>query len=490
MLMNSGVNEKMEMPIIKPSMVSYADELNFLELLEDLLNKKHNGFIRVTSGSDEGYILFRDGEQVAASYGRHSKSKAVETMKSAMEENNTVIEVFDIRQSQVDYLIDLNKPFLMEPDYDVYEVIGELKESDEDEDESAVTESLGSESSEMESTEIESSETGSSEMESAETESPWQELERESDTNSESAGEAPLISSKSDINAQDTGSEPEPETEVKIDPESVEGPSELSDASGKSEPGLTSEGETEVSREPPNISEGESEAKTSGEAETPSADSPQEEPETELETAASVLSEIENSQSKDESTPSDISKLPSPPEAPPTSVPTEFQGEENEYSYSDLVEPNRSSTNSVKSEFQKESIDRMKLLKKYGIKEINDTDVDNILLSYKGGSIEDEDVEKIELTLMNKIKKSIFGIPKIRGAEVMVFLENARDLSGSINIIIEYEAKGFFSRLIGESRDVDNLRRQVINIAQIEIKKSFRKYPEIIDKFDINVEIS
>ena len=98
-------------------------------------------------------------------------------------------------------------------------------------------------------------------------------------------------------------------------------------------------------------------------------------------------------------------------------------------------------------------------------------------------------MEKIELTLMNKIKKTVLGIPKVRGTEVLVFLDNTNELSGNINIIIEYESKGFFSRMIGESRDTENLRRQIINIAQIEIKKSFRKYPEIIDNFDINVEI-
>ena len=57
----------MEMPIISPSMVSYADELNFNQLLEDLLRNKHIGFVRITSGSYEGYILFKNGNQVAAS---------------------------------------------------------------------------------------------------------------------------------------------------------------------------------------------------------------------------------------------------------------------------------------------------------------------------------------------------------------------------------------------------------------------------------------
>jgi hypothetical protein len=129
-------------------------------------------------------------------------------------------------------------------------------------------------------------------------------------------------------------------------------------------------------------------------------------------------------------------------------------------------------------------------MKKYGLKDVGEQEVDNILETYKGGSLSDEDVEKIELTLMNKIKKSILGIPKIKGTEVMVFLDNNAELSGTINIITEYESKGIISRIMGESKDIDNLRRQIINITQIEVKKSFRGYPEIIDDFEINVEIS
>ena len=134
-------------------------------------------------------------------------------------------------------------------------------------------------------------------------------------------------------------------------------------------------------------------------------------------------------------------------------------------------------------------MDRSELMKKYGIKDIQEEDVTNILESYKGGSVSDEDVEKIELTLMNKIKKSTLSIPKIRGAEIMVFLDNAERLTGKVNIIIESESQGFLSRIMGDSNKA-NLERQIIEISQIEIRKSFRKYPEIVDDFNINVEIS
>ena len=123
----------MEMPIISPSMVSYADELNFNQLLEDFLRNKHNGFLRVTSGSYEGYILFKNGNQVAASYDRYSKLKAVESIKSIIQENDTLIEVFNLKESPVDYLINVNKPYVIESSDDVYDVLKELKKSDYDE---------------------------------------------------------------------------------------------------------------------------------------------------------------------------------------------------------------------------------------------------------------------------------------------------------------------------------------------------------------------
>ncbi len=148
-------------------------------------------------------------------------------------------------------------------------------------------------------------------------------------------------------------------------------------------------------------------------------------------------------------------------------------------------------TSSEDSEIEPEiPADRSELLKKYGIKDVEDQEVEGLLQSYKGGIIDDDDVEKVELALMNLIKKSVLGIPKIKGTEVMVFLDNYKELSGTINIITEYESQGFLNRIMGQNRTAINLRRQIINIAEIAIKKSFRQYPEVVEKFEINVEFS
>jgi hypothetical protein len=158
---------------------------------------------------------------------------------------------------------------------------------------------------------------------------------------------------------------------------------------------------------------------------------------------------------------------------------------------SEPVEGVGSSKSSETEEVEEElPADRSELLKKYGIKEVQEEQVEGLLQTYKGGIIDDEDVEKVELVLMNTIKKSVLGVPKIRGTEVMVFLDNYKDLSGTINIIAEYESQGFINRIMGQSRTANNLTRQIINIAEIAIKKSFRQYPEVVEKFDINVEFS
>jgi len=410
----------MDVPITKPSLVSYADDLDFAQLLEKLLKEGHNGFMRITHGADEGFIIFKDGRQVAAEYGRFSRSEAIENITSAVENRGTVIEVFDLKKSHIDYIIDVNKPFLLEADYDVYKIIDELKG------------------------------TGTAkELESSVPEpEPLSEPEPESVPEPESE---PV-----------TESEPEPEMEPEVGPEFEPEPEPGTEPELEPVPGT----ETEPTKETEPVSEPEVKAETTTETES--------EPK-KTHSVADYITTAQNSvqpASKDQSTDQTPISREEVREQLKT-VQTETASE---------VEPEEA----VKSE----PMDRSKLLEKYGIKEMNEDDVDDILDDYKGGSLNEDDVEKIELTLMNKIKKSIFGIPKIKSTEVMVFLDNTSDLSGYINIILEYEGKGLLSRLMGESKDIDNLRRQVINIVQIEIKKSFRKYPEIVDKFNINVDIS
>lgn len=371
----------MELPITRPSRISYADELNFSELLGELKSKKYNGFIRVTSNSEEGHILFKKGKQVAASYDKDTKINAIKKIKSAAEDGNTVVEVFDLRESQVNYLMEVNKIHLIDSSSEVHDMLDELKKS-KTEDE--IKPSFENETPEIK--EIEEN------------------VEVETSDNTESVRDK--LKAISEIN-------PNPAEETVI------------------------------------VTAGSGNLETSEDSETMAAQTP-------------ISHEIT------------------------------IKSEPNIKEIEDIAEESETDeeTKSEEPSIEEESVDRAELMKKYGLKDVGEEEVENILDSYKGGSLSDEDVEKIELTLMNKIKKSILGIPKIKGTEVMVFLDNASELTGTINIITEYESKGFLSRIMGESNDLDNLKRQIINITQIEIRKSFRGFPEIVDNFKINVEVS
>jgi hypothetical protein len=427
----------MEMPITKPSMVSYADELDFSKLMEDLAKDHKNGFIRVTSGSEEGYILYKDGKQVAASYDRFSKMEALEKINSALGNKNTLIEVFDIGPTQVDYLLDLNKPYTIEADSNVYDVIGELKKTATETSEEPVKE-VTPQVKEPEVTDSNKVETSTENV--------------SEDVKSVENVVEPSVVEKPDTSLKEPPSSPEPPKEVEKNEETH----------SFSSPGL------DKSAADPSVED--------------------------------VKSSVAEKLDKALNEPLKEVKV----DGVPDSSPYEVLDESVDFSIEEISEQPMADTESEtldEAEMGSESsetqdtvdeipVDRSELLKKYGIKDVQDDDVENLLQSYKGGIIDDDDVERVELVLMNLIKKSVLGIPKIKGTEVMVFLDNYKELSGTINIITEYESQGFLNRIMGQNRTAVNLRRQIINIAEIAIKKSFRQYPEVVEKFEINVEFS
>ena len=405
----------MDLPIKKPSMVSYADDLDFLKVLEDISKKNHNGFIRVTSGSEEGYILFSNGEEVAVSYGDYLKSDAIERIKSAVDKEDTLVELFDVKESQINFLMDLNKRYLLNSDSDI---ITELKKSEE-----PVEETKTEKRTVKNSIEKGRAEDKSEKLQGTEINSEILSFETANSSKTEHIKPLEPLESSESIKTLDSSEKRESLNSVDS--------AEVLEHVGPAERRVTVDSSEDMNNfleyQKPDVEAGE-------------------------------LEESGNS----------------------------------ELDHGATSQVAESSEKIVGNNVQREAspLDRSALMKKYGIKEIDDDDVDNILQSYKGGHVSEEDVDKIELTLMNKIKKSIFGIPKIKGAEVMVFLDNSRGLSGKVSVIIEYESKGFLSRMIGESKDINNLKRQVVNIIQIEIRKNFREYPEIVDKFDIDVEVS
>lgn len=416
----------MDLPITKPSTISYAEDCDFKEILNDLSSKNHNGFIRVTEGNDEGFILFKNGKEIAASYERYSRVDAINKIQAAMNDDSTLIEIFNVRESQIDFLMEINQPYILGSE--AYKIIDELKMVD----------------------------TPEPQPKAVPKPKPVSESIKESEVSEEShvETESNLITASKTVEMQDV----QPPEKVNLI-ETVK--SDLS----------TNHETEEISPNDTGTVESEADITTVEDSKMI------EEPDNELEANKSSL-EPEDNTDDDNILTGEISSTES--------------SHENISNNSDVKSNDltiEESENSEMPEMDTEPLDRTELLRKYGIKDIQDEDVENILESYKGGSVSDEDVEKIELTLMNRIKKSILGIPKIKGAEVMVFLENSRELTGKVNIFIETESKGFLSRIMRDSNDM-KLEKQIVDMSQIEIRKSFRKYPEIVEKFEVNVEIS
>ncbi|MDD3454225.1 MAG: DUF2226 domain-containing protein [Methanobacteriales archaeon] len=305
----------MELPITRPTYVSYGDEVEFDKFLEKLARKKHNGFIRITHASSEGHIIIKDGTPVAASYDRYMKSEAMEKILEIVNKMETLIELFELKESQIDYIIDINKVYKLEPSFS-----RKLKP-------------------------------------------------------------------------------PKIEEHPKITP--IKKP-------------------TPKPKEPP-----------TEEKPTPKPKEP-------------------------------------PTEEKPTPKPKEAPG---------------------LAETTKKPLNREEVMKKYGLKDIDEEEVEKVLENYKGGAMTTIDIERVELTLMNKIKKAIIGIPNIKSVEVMVFLENMPELEGDMKVLIERENTGLLSRLMGGVMKEEELKEHIIDIIEMEIKKTFRGYPEIIEKFNVNIEI-
>lgn len=364
----------MELPITKPSKISYGDEIDFTELLEKLARDEYNGFIRVTHASDEGYILFMDGSHVAASYGRFMKGEALDRIMEVADKTDTLIELFDLKRSQLDYLIDINKIYRIE------EAVDEITEVEvpEVEEESYFNPREASYRQPLNPPEAEAEKEGHGEVEVREgalNSATDVQVEVKQDANSDSD-----VSVGTDVNA---------------------GASDLTDDTNMEEAPLTES--SEVSQGPEVSSE---------EIETPE-----------------------------------------------------------------------------ESEEPRKPLSRDELMKKYGLRDIAEEEVERVLETYKGGAITDIDPERVELTLMNKIKMSILGIPRIKGAEVIVFLDNAYDLRGKIKIMVEHEGKGLFSRIMGDSGEEDKLKFHIMDIVEMELRKTFRDFPEIVDNFEVSIEI-
>lgn len=459
----------MELPITKPSQVSYADELLFSDLLKKMSEKNYNGFIRITHGSEEGYILFDDGNLAAASYERYLKNEAVNKIENAMERSDSLIEVFDLKPSQISYLLDFNKAYKIENKQKMpktssssrNDIYGNNRDNiDYGYDDDGFNPKKASYRQPIAQIEAE---------ERAEYDRLQEQLAASSSVkNSTSSSRETIEVSKTDSSVNEDSNLNAQES-IKEKPQNLETIPEKPDVSEDDIKEIITFEKAQLTTDT-DISD------------TEIRDMVIDNNNTIMDSESKVFDEDKTSVTKQ-----DTHKINKTEES--------VIKPENKVSGSELSELGEESYSSDASEVSeaieepKVAIDREELMKKYGLKDIQEEEVDKVLETYKGGTVSSADLERIELTIMNRIKQSVMGIPKIQGTEVMVFLDNTQELGGKIKIITGYEGKGIFSRIMGESKDIANLKYQIQDIVEMEIRKSFREYPQIVENFDINIEV-
>jgi len=460
----------MELPITKPSQVSYADELEFSVILKKMSEKNYNGFIRITHGSEEGYILFEDGNLVAASYDRYLKNEAVNKIEDAMEKSDSLIEVFDLKPSQISYLLDFNKAYKIEKKQNISKTSTASSRKD----------IYGSNRNNID---YGYDDDGFNPKE-ASYRQPIAQIEAEERAEYDRLQEQMASSS----HFKDPNSSYRENNEVNKTDSIV---NEDSNSNLNEKESINEESQNlEIIPEKPDVSEDDiKEIITFEKAQLT----------TDTDVADTDINNNDNNNpgvafeskvvdgDKTPVTKEDIHKINKTEESV---IKSENKVIESElYEVSGISDLSDASEVSEEIEAPKVPIDREELMKKYGLKDIQEEEVDKVLETYKGGTVSSADLERIELTIMNRIKQSVMGIPKIQGTEVMVFLDNTQELGGKIKIITGYEGKGIFSRIMGESKDIANLKYQIQDIVEMEIRKSFREYPQIVENFDINIEV-
>ncbi|MFA0846606.1 MULTISPECIES: hypothetical protein [Methanobacterium] len=134
-------------------------------------------------------------------------------------------------------------------------------------------------------------------------------------------------------------------------------------------------------------------------------------------------------------------------------------------------------------------LDRSALLAKYNLKDVND-DVEEILHRFDQ-SVYDEDVEKIEKKLTDRITTSALSHPKVQWVNVLVFF-NEGELEGNIKIFAEYADKGLLNRIRSENNE-RRLEFELIQAALYEVWDVFTTLGINIDdldsKLDVEVEL-
>ena len=144
--------------------------------------------------------------------------------------------------------------------------------------------------------------------------------------------------------------------------------------------------------------------------------------------------------------------------------------------------------NDPKEEKNKSSDDlseRDNLLEKYGLRDMEEKEIDQLLGSYNQDSLNNKELESMERILSKKIYSAVTSLKAIKKAAVEVFIDYSDELRGMVTIIVEYEAKGFLNRIV---RHPNGMNAETIEVTQMEIVELFKNSPELVENFEINIE--
>ena len=128
--------------------------------------------------------------------------------------------------------------------------------------------------------------------------------------------------------------------------------------------------------------------------------------------------------------------------------------------------------------------ERDNLLEKYGLKDMEEKEIDELLGSYSRDTLNNKELESMERILSKKIHSAVMSIQTIKKAAVEVFIDYSDELCGIVTIIVEYEHKGFLDKIMGHSNSMD---AETIEVTQMEISELFNSY-ELVENFEINIE--
>ncbi len=137
------------------------------------------------------------------------------------------------------------------------------------------------------------------------------------------------------------------------------------------------------------------------------------------------------------------------------------------------------------TDLSEELTERDNLLEKYGLKDMEEREIDELLGSYSRDILNNKELESMERILSKKIHSAVISLRAIKKAAVEVFIDYSDELRGIVTIIIEYEPKSFLDRIIGHPSAMNT---ETIEVTQMEIIELFKNSPELVENFEINIE--